>query len=737
MKENKLRELLNSLSLQEKVYQLVQLSGDFFNNNEVVTGPLQKVGIDQNVVDNTGSVFNIFGGAKAVIDLQKKYLEKSKNKIPMLFLGDVIYGYATSFPIPLAYGCTWNPLLIEKMAEVIAKEASAAGLHGTFAPMADLVRDPRWGRCLESNGEDPYLNSQYVAAMVRGFQGDFSDDHIASCVKHFAGYGAGIAGREYNGMESSMRNLYEVHFPPFQAAIKAGCEMVMPSFNTINGVPCTGNKHLLKNILREQWGFQGLIVTDYSAIQELIDHGFAEDKSEAAKLAMDATVDVDMRTNCYANELIPLIESGQLDEKQIDDAVWRILKLKNKLGLFENPYRGADVIKEKEVCACQKHRELAKDIAAESIVLLQNRNSILPLQKNLKISLIGPYADTNMINGFWAPFATKDVKTLKDCIEVKAGKENVYYAMGCPLLNDNSIYKGFGVPVEQLEESISIDEREHLIQEAEKTALKSDVILLALGEHHLESGEAASRTQPTIPPHQVELLQRLKQIGKPIVLVMFNGRPFVLNEELACDAIIEAWFPGTGGCEALTDLLYNDRNFSAKLSMSFPRAVGQIPVYYNELSTGRPAQTSTHNGRFLSKYIDCENTPLFEFGFGLSYTSFDYSSIHLSSHTLTPDTSITASICIKNTGKYDGVEVVQLYIHDIVASVTRPVKELKGFQRVFIKANETKEVQFEITEELLKFYNNDICFTSEKGDFDIYIGSSSMSYEKERFKLIK
>ncbi|NOU77485.1 beta-glucosidase BglX [Paenibacillus sp. LMG 31459] len=738
MEDSKLQELFDSLTLKEKIYQMVQLSGDFFANTEFVTGPLEKVGLSEEVFENLGSVYNIFGGAKAMKDLQKKYLEHSKHKIPLLFLGDVIYGYTTSFPITLAYGCTWDPEMIENMARIIAKEASVSGIQGTFGPAADLVREPRWGRCLESNGEDPYLNSRYTAAMVKGLQGDLGEDTIASCVKHFAAYGAPIAGREYNSVDMSERTLREVYLPPYKAAVDAGCLMVMPSFNSINGVPSTGNKWLLKDLLRDEWGFEGVTVTDYSGIKELVDHGYAKDNRHAAQLALEATVDIDMRTNCYANELIPLIEEGKVSEDLVNDACWRILVLKNKLGLFEDPYRSADELKEESICNTPEHVDFALKVAEKSIVLLKNDQKVLPLQKEQQIALIGPYADNPTLNGFWSPFARKDIPALKKTLEDKLGAANVHYAFGCPVLGDHSIYNGFPVPKTPYDAIATAEELEKYGEEAVQTAQKSDVIVLALGEHHLTSGEGASKTDISLPKHQIELLKKLKKTGKPIVLVMFNGRPLVLGEEeLGCDAIVEAWFPGTAGAAALANILSGETNPSAKLSMTFPRNMGQIPIYYNHLNTGRPAKTSTHSGRFLSRYIDSSNDPMFPFGYGLSYTTFEYSNLTLSSKVLEGTGAITASIEITNTGAVDGEEVIQLYIHDLVGSVVRPVKELKGFQRVAVKANETVKAEFQITEEMLRFYTSDMSYQSEAGDFEVLIGPSSSEFMTERFELIQ
>ncbi len=737
MKEEQLNELFNSLTLEEKIYQLVQLSGDFYKDEAVAVGPKAKLGISQEVVDNAGSILNVVGAEK-IIKIQKEYLEKSRHKIPLLFMADIIYGYKTIFPIPLALGCTWNPELIRECNTKIAKEAAASGAHVTFAPMVDLVRDPRWGRVMESTGEDTYLNSLFSSAMVRGFQGDLEvDKSIASCVKHFAAYGAPEAGREYNTVDMSERRLRQDYLPSYKAAVDSGCEMVMTSFNTIDGIPTTGNKWLMKDVLRDEWGFDGVIITDYAAIQELIAHGVAGNDREAAKLSIEASVDIDMKTSCYSNNLKQLVEDGEIKEELINECCMRVLKLKNKLRLFENPYRGASIEREKEVLCCPEHKELARKVAAESLVLLQNNNDVLPIsKKDKKVALIGPYGDSKSIIGLWAIHGDQsDVVTLKEAIEEIIDCDNFNYAKGSELLEDYSFLGEFGKMVSGGE--FPNVNKEQDLKEALSVAKESDIVILALGEHMMQSGEAGSRTDITIPKIQLDLLDEIRELGKEIVLVLFSGRPLILTNVLdKVDAIIQAWFPGTEGGHALADVLFGEVNPSGRLTMSFPYAVGQVPVYYNEFNTGRPVKTSTHSDRFMSKFLDCPNEPLFSFGYGLSYTTYKYSNLMLSSNTLKEGETIEVKVIVTNTGKVKGTETVQMYICDVVGSVVRPVKELKGLKKVTLEAGESKQVCFSIGDNQLEFFTKNLEYKSEKGEFEVFIGSCSNKTIQSKFTFI-
>lgn len=736
MKESSLKAILNDLTLKEKIGQLIQLSGEFFGDAEVSTGPAAKLGINPEMIAYVGSVLNVSGSQKTK-EIQNRYLEKSRHKIPLLFMGDVVYGYRTVLPIPLGQGATWNPELIKKGYQVISKEASKAGLHVTFAPMVDLVRDPRWGRCLESNGEDTYLNSVYAKAMVEGFQGNLGEGTLASCVKHFAAYGAVEGGRDYNTVDMSERRLRQDYLPSYQAAVDAGAELVMTSFNTVDGIPTTANQWLLKDLLRQEWGFDGVIITDYAAIQELIAHGVAQDEKQASQLAIEASVDIDMKTACYANQLAPLVENGEISEKLIDEAVWRILKLKNKLGLFENPYRFADD-EEEQFMHTKDNQEQALEIARQSLVLLKNKNHILPLNPNKqKIALIGPYVDSKSIIGLWAIHGRdENITSIKEAVE-KRQLPQVSFANGCDFLEDYRTLGSFGELVSggkvNTPESIARD-----LQEAINLANQSDVVVLALGEHTLQSGEAGSRANLTLPELQLRLLDEIAKLGKPIVLVLFNGRPLVLTDiEPKVDAIIEAWFPGSEGGDAIVDVLTGVYNPSGRLSMSFPYHEGQIPVYYNYFNTGRPVKTSTHSDRFMSKYLDIPNDPLYPFGYGLSFSTFEYSNLRLSSSTMSSDKPITISIDVENTSDSKGMETVQLYIRDIVGSVVRPVEELKDFQKVVLEPKQKKTVAFTISEPQLRFFTKNMNFASEEGQFEVYVGHSSEENLKESFELIR
>ncbi len=729
MHDKELKEVLQSLSLKEKIYQLIQLSGDFFNAAALAVGPQQELGITQEVVDNAGSVLNVLGAEK-IKRIQSEHLKKNRNKIPLLFMADIIYGCRTIYPIPLGLGCTWNPELIGKCCERIAEESCAAGAHVTYAPMADLVRDARWGRCLESTGEDAFLNSLYAKAMVEGFQGDFrKGKSIASCVKHFAGYGAVEAGRDYNTVDMSERRFKQDYLPAYKAAVDAGCQMVMTSFNIIDGIPATANKWLLRDILRGECGFEGIIITDYAAIKELIAHGVAVNEREAAKLAIEASVNIDMQTACYSKQLEPLVKDGEISEELIDEAVWKVLKLKNKLGLFEDPYRGASEELERQLFCSKRNRALAKDIASKSVVLLKNSKGILPIKSNdKKIALIGPYADSQDLIGLWAVHGRREeVVTLKTALEEKLDKEHLFYAKGCSTLSDYSFLGEFGNTDGAAKSFENImEEAKAELDYALEIARKADIVILALGEHMMQSGEAGSRTNITLPDIQMKLLEKIKQCNKPIILILFNGRPLILTEvEQKVDAMLEGWFPGTEGGHALADVLFGEVNPTGRLTMSFPYAIGQIPVYYNEFSTGRPLPHADKTERFFSKFLDCPNDPLYPFGYGLSYTTYEYTNLRLDRDEFSEGENINVFIDVLNTGSMAGEETVQLYIRDLVGSVVRPVKELKDFCKVTLKPKETKTVSFTINEEKLKFFTKDMSYKAELGRFKVFVGKNS------------
>lgn len=742
MKEKELKRLFESLTTKEKIYQLVQLSGEFFNADAMAVGPQEKLGIAQEVVDNAGSVLNVTGADK-VRCIQEHYLKKSRHKIPLLFMADIIYGYHTIYPIPLGLGASWEPELAKRCNQMAAREACAAGAHVTFAPMVDLVRDARWGRCMESTGEDTYLNCEFAKAMVEGFQGGLRPgEGIASCVKHFAAYGAPEGGREYNTVDMSKRRLLEEYLPSYKAAVDAGCEMVMTSFNTVDEIPATANQWLMDEILRKEWGFDGVLITDYAAIKELIAHGVAEDDGEAARLAMEAGVDIDMKTACYANQLEPLMEQGKLSPEQIEKAAWRVLVLKNKLGLFEDPYRGADAGREAGLSCCDGHRTLAREAAAKSMVLLKNENHVLPLDTEKKVALIGPYADSHSLIGLWAVHGRQeDTVTLKEGFEEvfaeRGATGNLKMAKGCDMLEDYSFLGKFGAAVVAGTEQVSTQEeaaRER--KKALKAAEWADVVVMALGEHMMQSGEAGSRTELEIPRIQKELLEEIAGLKKPVVLVLFSGRPLVLKGiEGFADAILEAWFPGTEGGHGVADVIFGRKNPSGRLSMCFPYSVGQMPLYYNGFQTGRPVQTSTHSDRFMSKYLDCPNTPLYPFGFGLSYHEAVYENLRVGNDRMAAGGEITVTVEVKNVGNAAGTETVQLYLQDVTGSVVRPVRELKGFQKVRLETGEKKTVSFIITEEFLKFYGKDMVYRAEPGRFKVYVGGNSRDTLEAEFYL--
>ncbi|PLS04250.1 glycoside hydrolase family 3 N-terminal domain-containing protein [Neobacillus cucumis] len=719
MVEPQLTSLLEQMTLDEKIAQLLQLAGPFYKgskDNGEITGPMAEMGITPADIENSGSVLGV-SGAEDVIRIQEEYLKTNRLGIPLLFMADVVHGYKTIFPVPLAIGCSWDLELAEKSAEIAAKEAAVSGVHVTFAPMVDLVRDPRWGRVMESTGEDPYLNSEFARAFVRGFQGDNLEEdasRVAACVKHFAAYGAPEGGRDYNTVNMSERQLRESYLPAYKAALDEGCEMVMTSFNTVDGIPPSGNKWLMRDLLRGEWNFDGVVISDWGAVKELIPHGVAEDEKEAAVKAIHAGVDIEMMTACYVKNLKQLVETNEVDEAVIDEAVLRILQLKQKLGLFENPYRGADVNLEQEVIMSKEHRQISRELATKSVVLLKNEN-VLPLKREQKIALIGPFGESGDILGPWSWRGSKE-----EAIQLAEGL--------LPKTRALTIAKGCDI------ETVT----EEQLEAAVKSALDADVIVLALGEDSEMSGEAGCRADIRLPESQLVLVSRLKQLGKPMVAVLFNGRPLDLHGVIdQTDAVLEAWYPGTEGGAAVADILFGDANPSGKLTMSFPYSVGQVPVYYNGYNTGRPKLNPDVKERYLSQYLDIPNEPLLPFGFGLSYTTFTCTDFKLSSDTLTSDHSLTLTGVVTNTGEVAGEEVVQLYIRDLSGEVVRPVKELKDYEKITLQPGESKEITFTIREEQLRYYHSDLQFTSDQGSFEAYIGPDSQNVTTFSFKLLK
>lgn len=728
-------ELMSKMTLEEKLGQL-----NLPTAGEITTGAATSLDVAKNIEEGrVGGLFNIKSVQK-IKEVQKIAVEKSRLKIPLIFGMDVIHGYETTFPIPLGLSCSWDLNLIERTAQIAAQEASADGINWTFSPMVDISRDPRWGRIAEGSGEDPFLGSQIAKAMVHGYQGKSLSDNntILSCVKHFALYGAPEAGRDYNTVDMSRIKMYNDYFPPYKAAIEAGSGSVMASFNEVDGIPATGNKWLMTEVLRNQWGFKGFVVTDFTGIPEMIQHGMGDLQTVSA-LALNAGIDMDMVGNGFLSTLKKSLEEKKVTLEQIEKATRLILEAKYDLGLFEDPYKYCDVKRAKNEIFTKELREEARRIATQSLVLLKNQNQLLPLKKNGTIAVIGPLANAKEnMTGTWSVAANIDKSiTLVDGIKQVAGKNaNVLYAKGSNLDYDAA----FEENATMFGKTLHRDNRtaEELKAEALQIASQSDVIVAALGESAELSGESSSRTKLGIPQQQKDLLKELLKTGKPVVLVLFTGRPLVLVEENEnVPAILNTWFAGSEAGNAIADVLFGDVNPSGKLSVTFPRSVGQVPIYYSQKNTGRPHSDKEDKfTKFTSNYIDESNKPLFPFGYGLSYTTFDYSNLKISSTQMKTNETLKVSVEVTNSGNYDGKEVVQLYIRDLVGSVTRPLKELKGFQKINLKKGEKQVVSFDITVEDLKFYNSDLKHVAEPGQFDVFIGSSSNVENKVSFELI-
>lgn len=727
-------QLMKKMTLEEKIGQLnLPVTG------EITTGQAKSSDVAKRIRNGeVGGLFNL-KGVERIREVQRQAVEESRLGIPLLFGMDVIHGYETIFPIPLGLSCTWDMKAIEESARIAAIEASADGISWTFSPMVDVSRDPRWGRVSEGNGEDPFLGAAIARAMIRGYQGkDMSrNDEIMACVKHFALYGASEAGRDYNTVDMSRQRMFNEYMLPYQAAVEAGVGSVMASFNEVDGVPATGSKWLMTDVLRKQWGFGGFVVTDYTGINEMIDHGMGDQQTVAA-LALNAGVDMDMVSDAFSGTLKKSVEEGKVSAAAIDAACRRILEAKYKLGLFDDPYKYCDVSRPKKQIFTKEHRAVARKTASESFVLLKNEG-VLPLSKKGTIAVVGPLAGTRSnMPGTWSVAAVLDnapslVEGLK---EVVGNRAEVVTAKGSNLIGDAEYEKRATMFGRELHRDNRTDRE--LLDEALKVAAKADVIVAALGESSEMSGESSSRTNLEMPDVQRALLQELLKTGKPVVLVLFTGRPLVLTwEEEHVPAILNVWFGGSEAAYAIGDVLFGDVNPSGKLTATFPQNVGQIPLFYNHKNTGRPLQEGRWFEKFRSNYLDVSNEPLYPFGYGLSYTTFDYSDIHLSSTEMSADGELTATVTVTNTGSRDGAEVVQLYIRDLVGSVTRPVKELKGFEKIFLKAGESRKVSFSITPELLKFYNYDLQFVCEPGDFDVMIGGNSRDVKKARFLLRK
>lgn len=717
--DQKVAELLAKMTLEEKVGQMVQYSGF-----EYATGPQQSNSaavLEEIKKGKVGSMLNV-AGSEETRAFQKLAMQ-SRLKIPLLFGQDVIHGYRTTFPVNLGQAASWDLGMIEKSERIAATEAAAYGIHWTFAPMVDIARDPRWGRVMEGSGEDTYLGTKIGLARIKGFQGRGlgSLDAVMACAKHFAAYGAAVGGRDYNSVDMSLRQLNETYLPPFKAAAEAGVATFMNSFNDINGIPATANQYIQRDLLKGKWNYKGFVVSDWGSIGEMIPHGYARDANEAAEKAIQGGSDMDMESRVYMAQLPKLVKEGKVDAKLVDDATGRILTKKFEMGLFDDPYRFSNEKRQKEQTDNQENRKFGREFGSKSIVLLKNQGNILPLSKTVKtVALIGPFAKETVANhGFWS-IAFKDdnqrIVSQFDGIKNQLDKNStLIYAKGCNV----------------------DDQDKSQFSEAVETAKKADVVIMTLGEGHAMSGEAKSRSNIGFTGVQEDLLKEIAKTGKPIILMVNAGRPLIFN--WASDnipAIMYTWWLGTEAGNSIADVLFGTVNPGGKLPMSFPRTEGQIPVYYNHFNTGRPAKNNTDRN-YVSAYIDLDNDPKYPFGYGLSYTDFKYSDMILSSVNLTGNQTLNISVTVSNTGKYDGEEVVQLYIRDLFGKVVRPVKELKGFQKIFIKKGESKKVDFKLTPEELKFFDEDLNFDWESGEFDIMIGTNSQNVQTKRINWVK
>jgi len=726
--------LMSKMTVDEKIGQLNLVTG-----GEATTGSAVSTNVEAKIAKgNVGGIFSLTTPEK--IRKAQEIALKSRLKIPLIFGQDVIHGYKTTFPIPLALAASWDLPLIEKSARIAATEASADGLNWTFSPMVDIARDARWGRIAEGNGEDTYLGSQIAKVMVRGYQGnDLSKNNtIMACVKHFALYGAAEAGRDYNTTDMSLDRMYNEYLPPYKAALDAGAGSVMASFNDINGIPATANKWLLTDVLRKQWGFKGFVVSDYTGVSELINHGLGDLKT-VSSLALKAGNDMDMVSEGFLTTLKKSLQEGKVTIAQINQSCRLILEAKYKLGLFDDPFRYCSEERAKNEILTPANLKFAREAAGKTFVLLKNDNQTLPLKRTGTIAVIGPLANTSSnMPGTWSVNADMaKVPTLLEGLTEVAGKDvKIIHALGSNLIADVNqqtwaTAHGRDIPRDNRTE-------DEIIAEAVKTANKADVVVAALGEASEMSGESSSRTDIGIPETQKKLLAALLKTGKPVVLVLFAGRPMTLKwESENVPAILNVWFGGVEATRAIGDVLFGDVNPSGKLTVTFPQNVGQIPLYYSHKNTGRPMAEQNWFYRFRSNYLDVSNDPLYPFGFGLSYTSFDYSNFKLSSNTLKAGQQLTIYATITNTGKVAGEEVVQLYTQDLVGSSTRPVKELKGFQKISLQPGESKVVTFKLSEQDLKFYNSDLKFVAEPGDFKVFIGPNVRDVKEATFTLVK
>lgn len=704
-----MKNLLKQLSVKEKIGQLLQIPPFLFIKDLKieVAGPVEELNLDEEKIFLAGSSLGI-GSAEEMIEVQRKYLEKSRHKIPLIFMADIIHGYKTIFPVPIAIASSFRPKIAYDCARISAIEASTSGIHLTFSPMADLSRDPRWGRVVEGFGEDLTLISSMVVQMVKGYIGDGieKEGNLASCVKHFAGYGASEAGRDYNTVDLSRLSLFSQYLPAYKKALEAGARMVMTSFNTLDGVPCTVNSFLLKKVLRDQWKSNAVTISDYDSLKQILAHGVASNMKEVAFLGITGGLDIEMASSAYSNNLETLIQEGSIEESQLDEAVLRILELKRDLGLFENPFKGASPEKANELVLCESHLKSSREAAHESMVLLKN-DGVLPLNGNVKIALIGPYSNSRKVVGPWSWHGRRDLHvTLEEAL-----KDRLTY-------------------VNSEEDSTKYSEDD--IQKI----MSADVVVLAIGEDERMSGEAHSRSSIRIPEKQERLFEMIESLGKITISLLFNGRPLILDRIQRSNALVECWFLGSESSQAVRDVLFGDVNPSGKLPISFPRNEGQIPIYYNQLNTGRPYLGPQDHNEYVSKYLDVENTPLFQFGFGLSYSKFIYTNLVLSEKRMTESDEINVSVTVTNDSDISGDEITQLYIRDYVARISRPVMELKNFQKNYFLAHESKSIQFVINVKDLLYYletGEQVC---DKGKFQVMIGTSSQTYLSSNFELV-
>ncbi len=722
-------ELMAKMTLEEKIGQLNLLPGGDITTGAVMNSPLAQLTAEGKL----GAVLNVKGQEK-IKELQRIAVKKSRLGIPLLIGQDVIHGNLTVFPIPLAQSCSWDLNAIELGAKIAAKEATAQGINWVYSPMVDISIDPRWGRVAEGSGEDPFLGSRIGEALVRGYQGNYGKENAMACVKHFALYGAAEAGRDYNTVDMSRVRMYNQYLEPYKAAAKAGAGSFMSSFNVIDGIPATCNRWLLTDLLRNEWKYDGFVVTDYGSINEAIVHGIG-DQSVTAERALKAGTDMDMCSNAYIAQLAGLLKSGRVTEAEIDLACRRVLEAKYKLGLFDDPYRFCEPKRLKTDLYTAENRKAARDMAAETFVLLKNANNLLPLKKEGKIALIGPLGDnrTNMV-GCWSTGDKPELySTLKEAMERTVGdKAQIMFAQGANIYCDEATQNGatFGRPINRVDKA-------EAKAEALRVAAEADVIVCAMGEMAEMSGESSSRADLTLPCAQLSLLKALVATGKPVVLLNFSGRPTLMAWEAEnVPAILNVWFGGSETGDAICDVLFGEKSPSGHLTMTMPKALGQIPIYYNHLNTGRPVPEGAKEYRkFQSNYIDVRNDPLYPFGYGLSYTTFEYGKPRLSATKMSADGKLTLTVNVRNTGRYDADEVVQMYIHDLAATIARPVKELKGFERISLKAGESRDVVFTIDAEALKFYNSDLQYVAEPGDFEVMVGGNSRDVQSLKFTM--